>query len=120
MKHAILHFSEPVFEPESRQIQYLQRTCKNKSHRSVLLKDSIYLKLSLPDSYDRLVWYHSGWAREFTRQESALSESFSFANEKGRGSAECAPFFVVNYESCWRLEAEITKWNYAAKMAGQS
>ena len=55
MKHAILHFSEPVFEPESRQIQYLQRTCKNKSRRSVLLKDSIYLKLSLPDSYDRLV-----------------------------------------------------------------
>ena len=69
MKHAILHFAEPVFEPESRQIQYLQRTCKNKSHRSVLLKDSIYLKLSLPDSYDRLVWYHSGWAREFTRHD---------------------------------------------------
>ncbi len=116
MKHAILHFAEPVFEPESRQIQYLQRTCKNKSRRSVLLKDSIYLKLSLPDSYDRLVWYHSGWAREFTRQESALSESFSFANEKGRCSAECAPFFTLMSRDSSLDFAICTSGNYKVEL----
>lgn len=116
MNRSPFRFSEPVLDTQSGQIQCLERTCQNTSRCPVFLRDTVYLKLSLPDSFDRVVWYRSGWAREFTRQETALAASFSFTNAKGRCSGECAPFFTLLCRDASLDFAVCTSGNYKVEL----
>ncbi len=111
-----LIFREPAFAPESAAVQSLRRDVENVSADPVLLRDPVFLALTVPGDFQTLRWYQSSWGREFCQQETPLYAVFAFENAKGRCSAQASPFFTLSGESGSVDFAICTSGNYRVEV----